>query len=157
MLYIERISVKQAREKANQALLVCAYDNEAKYRIVNLEGSISLATSSLGWLRYRRRRKSFSIERDPRKRALPVWQPNIRRKALPTLKYSRAASQHGKLPVTRWWRKKAVRYTTRTIPHSPNRAPIPHPPSKSTSPNSPPYTISVVFPETSQIPEQYPP
>jgi hypothetical protein len=43
MLYIERISVKQAREKANQALLVCAYDNEAKYRIVNLEGSISLA------------------------------------------------------------------------------------------------------------------
>ena len=43
MADIERISVKQAREKANQALLVCAYDNEAKYRIVNLEGSISLA------------------------------------------------------------------------------------------------------------------
>ena len=43
MLYIERISVKQAREKAHQALLVCAYDNEAKYRIANLEDSISLA------------------------------------------------------------------------------------------------------------------
>jgi hypothetical protein len=42
MADIERISVKQAREKANQALLVCAYDNEAKYRIANLEGSISL-------------------------------------------------------------------------------------------------------------------
>jgi len=35
--------VKQAREKAHQALLVCAYDNEAKYRIANLEDSISLA------------------------------------------------------------------------------------------------------------------
>jgi len=43
MADIERISVKQAREKAHQALLVCAYDNEAKYRIANLEDSISLA------------------------------------------------------------------------------------------------------------------
>jgi len=40
---IERISVKQAREKAHQALLVCAYENEAKHQIFNLDGSISLA------------------------------------------------------------------------------------------------------------------
>jgi len=33
MADIERISVKQAREKAHQALLVCAYENEAKHRM----------------------------------------------------------------------------------------------------------------------------
>jgi len=43
MAHIERISVKQAREKAHQALLVCAYENEAKHRMFNLDGSISLA------------------------------------------------------------------------------------------------------------------
>jgi hypothetical protein len=43
MADIERISVKQAREKAYQALLVCAYENEAKHRMFNLDGSISLA------------------------------------------------------------------------------------------------------------------
>ena len=44
MADIERISVEQAhqRVKANQALLVCAYDDEAKCRMINLEGSISL-------------------------------------------------------------------------------------------------------------------
>jgi hypothetical protein len=36
--------VEQAHAKANQALLVCAYDDEVKYRMVNLNGSISLAT-----------------------------------------------------------------------------------------------------------------
>ncbi len=40
---IERIGVKQARGKAHQALLVCAYENEAKHRMFNLDGSISLA------------------------------------------------------------------------------------------------------------------
>lgn len=46
MADIERISVQEAREKvaANRALLVCAYDDEAKYRKLNLEGSISLAS-----------------------------------------------------------------------------------------------------------------
>jgi hypothetical protein len=43
MADIERISVKQARGKAHQALLVCAYENEAKHRMFNLDGSISLA------------------------------------------------------------------------------------------------------------------
>jgi hypothetical protein len=43
MADIERIGVKQAREKAHQALLVCAYENEAKHRMFNLDGSISLA------------------------------------------------------------------------------------------------------------------
>jgi hypothetical protein len=40
---IERISVQQAhaKTKANQALLVCAYEDEAKCRMLNLEGSIS--------------------------------------------------------------------------------------------------------------------
>jgi hypothetical protein len=44
MADIERISVDEAHRKANanQALLVCAYDDDAKYRMVNLEGSISL-------------------------------------------------------------------------------------------------------------------
>ena len=43
---IERISVENARKKvqANQALLVCAYDDEAKCRAVNLDGSISLTS-----------------------------------------------------------------------------------------------------------------
>jgi hypothetical protein len=41
---IERISVEQAYAKANQALLVCAYEDEAKCRILNLSGSISLAS-----------------------------------------------------------------------------------------------------------------
>jgi hypothetical protein len=41
---IERISVEDARKKvtANQALLVCAYEDEARCRAVNLDGSISL-------------------------------------------------------------------------------------------------------------------
>jgi hypothetical protein len=46
MAEIERISVQEARTKvkANQALLVCAYEDEAKYRKFNLEGSLSLAS-----------------------------------------------------------------------------------------------------------------
>jgi hypothetical protein len=46
MADIERISVEEAHRKvrAGQALLVCAYDDEAKYRMVNLDGSISLAS-----------------------------------------------------------------------------------------------------------------
>ena len=41
---IERISVEEAHRKveANQALLVCAYEDEAKCRMLNLDGSISL-------------------------------------------------------------------------------------------------------------------
>ena len=43
---IERISVEDAHRKvkANQALLVCAYEDEAKCKILNLEGSISLTS-----------------------------------------------------------------------------------------------------------------
>ena len=43
MADIERISVQQAhaKTKANQALLVCAYEDEAKCRMLNLDGSIS--------------------------------------------------------------------------------------------------------------------
>ena len=43
---IERISAQQAHTKAgsNQALLVCAYDDEAKCQMLNLEGSISFAS-----------------------------------------------------------------------------------------------------------------
>ena len=46
MADIERINVEQAHKKAkaNQALLVCAYEDEAKCRMVNLEGSISLTS-----------------------------------------------------------------------------------------------------------------
>ena len=46
MADIERISVEQAHTKvtSNQALLVCAYDDEAKCRMLNLEGSISFAS-----------------------------------------------------------------------------------------------------------------
>ena len=44
MADIERISVEEAHNKvqANQALLVCAYEEEAKCRMLNLDGSISL-------------------------------------------------------------------------------------------------------------------
>jgi len=43
MADIKRISVQQAhaKSKAKEALLVCAYEDEAKCRMVNLEGSIS--------------------------------------------------------------------------------------------------------------------
>jgi hypothetical protein len=46
MADIQRISVQEAhaKTKANQALLVCAYEDEAKCRMFNLEGSISLAS-----------------------------------------------------------------------------------------------------------------
>ena len=43
MADIERISAQQTHTKAksNQALLVCAYEDEAKCRMLNLDGSIS--------------------------------------------------------------------------------------------------------------------
>jgi hypothetical protein len=43
---IERISVEEARRKvtANQALLVCAYEDDAKCRVLNLDGSIWLTS-----------------------------------------------------------------------------------------------------------------
>jgi hypothetical protein len=46
MADIERISAQQAhaKAKANQALLVCAYEDEAKCRMLNLEGSISFTS-----------------------------------------------------------------------------------------------------------------
>ena len=54
MADIERIDVEPAHQRvaANQALLVCAYEDEAKCRMINLEGSISLASlqSRLGSL-----------------------------------------------------------------------------------------------------------
>jgi hypothetical protein len=46
MADIERISVQEAhaKTKANQALLVCAYEDEAKCKMLNLEGSISFTS-----------------------------------------------------------------------------------------------------------------
>jgi hypothetical protein len=46
MADVERIDVKKAHEKAaaNQALLVCAYEDESKCRMLNLDGSISLSS-----------------------------------------------------------------------------------------------------------------
>ena len=46
MADIARISPQQAHAKikADQALLVCAYDDEAKCKIFNLEGSISFTS-----------------------------------------------------------------------------------------------------------------
>src|SRR6266853_6816813 len=46
MADIKRISVQQAyaKTKANQALLVCAYEDEAKCRMLNLDGSISFTS-----------------------------------------------------------------------------------------------------------------
>jgi hypothetical protein len=43
---IERIAVEEARQKvqANQALLVCAYEDDARCRVLNLDGSISLTS-----------------------------------------------------------------------------------------------------------------
>ena len=45
MADIERISVADARRKvqAKQALLVCAYPDEAKFNAARLDGAISLA------------------------------------------------------------------------------------------------------------------
>ena len=45
MAEIERINVEEARRKtrSGDALLVCAYDDEAKCEAMRLEGSISLA------------------------------------------------------------------------------------------------------------------
>ena len=46
MADIQRISVQDAhtKTKANQALLVCAYEDEAKCRMLNLDGSISFTS-----------------------------------------------------------------------------------------------------------------
>lgn len=46
MADIQRISAQQAhaKTKANQALLVCAYEDDAKCQRFNLEGSISFTT-----------------------------------------------------------------------------------------------------------------
>jgi hypothetical protein len=46
MADIERISAQEAHTKAesNQTLLVCAYEDEAKCRVLNLEGSISFTS-----------------------------------------------------------------------------------------------------------------
>ena len=46
MADIQRISAQQAhaKTKANQALLVCAYEDEAKCRMLNLDESISFAS-----------------------------------------------------------------------------------------------------------------
>ena len=46
MADIQRISAQEAhaKTKANQALLVCAYEDEVKCRMLNLEGSISFAS-----------------------------------------------------------------------------------------------------------------
>ena len=43
MADIERISAQQAntKTKSNQSLLVCAYEDDAKCQMLNLEGSIS--------------------------------------------------------------------------------------------------------------------
>jgi hypothetical protein len=45
MADIKRISVEEAHRKAgaNQALLVCAYDDDAKCRGLGLDGSMSLS------------------------------------------------------------------------------------------------------------------
>ena len=86
MADIQLIDAQQAHTKAksNQALLVCAYENEAKCRMLNLDGSISFANFKSRVTLYQSRKKSSSIERDRGKRALSVRQRNIRRKALPT-------------------------------------------------------------------------
>ena len=46
MADVERISAEEARRRvdAKRALLVCAYEDEAKCRMINLEGSISLTS-----------------------------------------------------------------------------------------------------------------
>jgi hypothetical protein len=46
MAEVERIPVEEARRKikAGQALLVCAYEDEAKCRMMNLDGSMSLTS-----------------------------------------------------------------------------------------------------------------
>ena len=46
MADVERISAEEARRRvdAKRALLVCAYEDEAKCRAVNLDGSVSLTS-----------------------------------------------------------------------------------------------------------------
>ena len=46
MADIQRIDAQQAHTKteSNQALLVCAYEDEAKCRMLNLDGSISFTS-----------------------------------------------------------------------------------------------------------------
>jgi hypothetical protein len=46
MADIQRLDAQEARTKvkSNQALLVCAYEDEAKCRRFNLDGSISFAS-----------------------------------------------------------------------------------------------------------------
>jgi hypothetical protein len=57
MSEVIRIQPKEAREKiqAGKAMLVCAYDNEEKFKKVNLEGAISLGEF---------RTKEFSLSKE---------------------------------------------------------------------------------------------
>ena len=47
---IERVSPEEAREKvqSGNTLLVCAYDNDDKYRQMHLDGSIALSKFKSG-------------------------------------------------------------------------------------------------------------
>ena len=86
MADIERINAQQAHTKAEskQALLVCAYEDEAKCRMLNLDGSISFASLQSRAASLPKTQESFSIELDPAKRALSVRQRNTKRRALRT-------------------------------------------------------------------------
>ncbi len=72
----ERVTPEEAynKLKSGKALLVCAYEDEMRFKSMRLEGAISLSEFSPNFLRWRRIRRSFFTEADTMRRLLPVRQ-----------------------------------------------------------------------------------
>jgi len=61
--------------KSGKVILVCAYEDETKFKKMQLQGAISF--NEFKPLLFQKIRNSSSIEADPMRRALPVMQRNI--------------------------------------------------------------------------------
>ena len=99
----KRISPEEVHQKlkAGKVLLVCAYEDEAKFKKMRLQGAISFNEFKSRLPPFQKTKRLFSTEPDPRKGVLPVRQPSILKWDTRTLSASRAAWRHGKKQATR--------------------------------------------------------
>ena len=77
----ERVTAEEVygKSKSGKAFLVCAYEDETKFKAMRLEGAISLMSSSPSFPRWQRIRRSFFTEADMMRKPLPVRQTSIRK------------------------------------------------------------------------------
>jgi len=76
---LERISAPVVRDKLinESALLVCAYDDDDKFKQFHLSGAISLTEFKTKTNELSKDQEIFSIAPDRQKAVLQVWQHNI--------------------------------------------------------------------------------